>query len=142
MTSSRSASVLDGHDLQQRDQLAGGGQPILHQAVVAELKQFLDPNTGGAQHLDDRPGPERVVLLAGQVAAFPGGRVLGPHLGRVRALAQHGTDQRRSGGGEPLARLGPAAGFEQGAGRLAPLADTAHDNREYGQPFAGPGIHP
>ena len=65
-------------DLQERDELAGGGQPVLDQAVVAELEQFLDPDAGGAEHLDDRPGPEGVVFFAGQVAAFPGGGVIGP----------------------------------------------------------------
>ena len=76
---------LGRRDLQQRDELAGGGQPVLHQAVVGELEQFLDADAGGAQHLDDGPGPERVVLLEGQVAAFAGGRVVGPDLvGRAR----------------------------------------------------------
>ena len=30
-------------DLQQRHELAGAGQPVLDQAVVAELEQFLGP---------------------------------------------------------------------------------------------------
>jgi len=29
---------LGRHDLEQRDEFTGGGQPILHQAVVAELE--------------------------------------------------------------------------------------------------------
>jgi hypothetical protein len=35
-------------DLQQRHQLAGARQPVLHQAVVAELDQFFDADAGGA----------------------------------------------------------------------------------------------
>ena len=65
-------------DRQQRDQLAGGGEPVLDQAVVRELGQLLDPDAGVAQDLDGGPGPERVVLLAGQVAALAGAGVLGP----------------------------------------------------------------
>ena len=32
-------------DLQQRDQLAGRGQPVLDQAVVAEFGELLDADT-------------------------------------------------------------------------------------------------
>jgi hypothetical protein len=52
-------------DSQQGDQLAGGGQAVLDQAVVGELGEFLDPDAGVAQDLDDGPRPERVVFLAG-----------------------------------------------------------------------------
>jgi len=40
---------LGGGDLQQRDQLAGGRQPVLDQAVVRQLGEFLDadPFSGG-----------------------------------------------------------------------------------------------
>ena len=65
-------------DLQQRDQLAGGGQPVLDQAVVGEFGQFLDADAGVAQHFHHGPGPERAVLFEGQVAALPGVGVLGP----------------------------------------------------------------
>lgn len=34
-------------DLRQRDEPAGGGQPILGQAVVGQLGQFLDPDSRG-----------------------------------------------------------------------------------------------
>ena len=46
MTRSRSASVLDGAIGQQRDELAGGGEAVLDQAVVGELGEFLDPDAG------------------------------------------------------------------------------------------------
>jgi hypothetical protein len=32
--------------LQQRDQLAGGGQPVLDEAVVGQLGEFLDADAG------------------------------------------------------------------------------------------------
>ena len=78
---------LGRRDLQQRDELAGAGQPVLHQAVVGDLQQFLDPDAGGAQDLDDGPGPEREVFLHRQVAAFPAGRVVDPDLGRAARVA-------------------------------------------------------
>ena len=68
-------------DGQQGDELAGGGEPVLDQAVVGQLGEFLDADAGVAQDLDGGPGPERVVLLAGQVPALAGGGVLGPGAG-------------------------------------------------------------
>ena len=50
-------------DLQQRDEFPGGGQPVLDQAVVGQLGEFLDADAGGAQDLDGGPGPERVVFF-------------------------------------------------------------------------------
>ena len=82
MTSSRSVVGLGRGDLQQRDQLAGGGQPVLDEAVVGQFGQFLDPDAGHAQDLHGGPGPERAVFLAGQVAALAGAGVLGPDAGR------------------------------------------------------------
>jgi len=41
-------------DLQQRDQLAGGGQPVLDQAVVAELDQFPDLRGAEGHHRESR----------------------------------------------------------------------------------------
>lgn len=35
---------LGGSDVQQRDELAGAGQPILHEAVMRQLGQLFDPN--------------------------------------------------------------------------------------------------
>ena len=52
-------------DGQQGDELAGGGEAVLDQAVVGELGEFLDPDAGVPEDLDDGPGPERVVFLAG-----------------------------------------------------------------------------
>ena len=132
---------LGRRDLQQRDQLAGVGQPVLHQAVVAELGQFLDADAGGAQHLDDRPGPERVVFLAGQVAAFPGGRVLGPDPGR-RVRGRPGAGQRMPGGGERRRRAWPGGRPRAGPGVAARVGRVRASDRQDGQPFAGPGIHP
>jgi len=73
---------LGRDDLQQRHQLAGAGQPVLHEAVMAELHQFLDADSGGPQDLDGRPGPEGTVFLGGEVPSFPGCRVVGPYAGR------------------------------------------------------------
>ena len=48
---------LGRRDLQQRDELAGAGQAVLHEAVVGDLQQFLDPDSGGSQDLDAWPRP-------------------------------------------------------------------------------------
>ena len=39
-----SSAGLGRRDLQQRDELAGGGQPVLGDAVVAELAEFFEPD--------------------------------------------------------------------------------------------------
>ncbi|MEU6798758.1 hypothetical protein ABZ907_44285 [Nonomuraea wenchangensis] len=44
----------------------------MHQTVMGELGQFLDPDTGVSQGFDDRTGPERLVLLHGEIAAAAG----------------------------------------------------------------------
>jgi len=51
-------------DLQLWHQLTGAGQPVLDQAVMAQLKQLFDPDSGMAEHLDDRPRPKGVLLIA------------------------------------------------------------------------------
>ena len=61
-------------DVQQRDQLAGGGQPVLDQAVMGELGELFDPDAGVAEDFHGRPRPERVVFLAGEVAPGAGRR--------------------------------------------------------------------
>jgi hypothetical protein len=44
---------LGRRDLQQRDELARGGQPVLGDAVVAELAEFFEPDAFS-------PGPQLV----------------------------------------------------------------------------------
>ena len=133
---------LGWDDLQQRHDFVGGGQTVLHQAVVGELQQLLDPNAGGAQDLNDRPGPEGVVFFAFEVASLAGAGVVRPDLAGDGAVAGNGADQRLPGCGEPLSRLGLAGGLQDRVGRLALLIDGAHQRRQNGQPFAGAGIHP
>ena len=94
-------------DLQQRDQLAGGRQPVLDEAVVRQLGQFLDPDSGVTQHLYHGPGPEPAVFFEAEVAAPTGVGVLGPDAPGGLGL-QHRPAQRHPGGGEQLARAGPA----------------------------------
>ena len=73
---------LRRRDLQQRNEFAGAGQGVLDQAVVGQLGEFLDADAGVAQRFHCGPGPERAVLLTGQVAAFAAaGGVLGPDPG-------------------------------------------------------------
>lgn len=69
---------LGRSDLQQRHQATGAGQSVLHQAVVAE--RAVPPYArGGAEHLDDRPGPKGMAFFPGEVATFPGTGVVDPH---------------------------------------------------------------
>ena len=140
MTRSRSASVLDGAICSSGHQLAGAGEPVLDQAVVAELDEFLGADAGGAQDFHGRPGPEGAVFLGGEVAPVPGGRVVGPDAGR--GGRGDGAGQGRSCGGEGAAGPGSAGGVQQGfcVGVLAGGgADQGGQDRE---PFAGPGVHP
>src|ERR1039457_7206151 len=50
-------------DLQQRDELAGRRQPVLGDAVVGELQEFLAADPGQPQHLDRGEAPERFFFL-------------------------------------------------------------------------------
>jgi hypothetical protein len=65
-------------DLRQRDQLAGGGQLVLDEAVVGQLGEFLDPDPGVAENLHCSPGPECLVLFQGEVAILAAAGVLCP----------------------------------------------------------------
>jgi len=79
-TRSRSASVFEGGDLQQGDQLAASREPVLHDGVVAELEELFDPDAAVAQDLDDRPDPEGVLFFDRQVAQPAGdGGVVDPY---------------------------------------------------------------
>ena len=88
-------------DGQQGDQLAGGGETVLDQAVVGELGEFLDPDAGVPEDLDDGPGPERVVFLAGQVPPAASAGFLG--LGAGGGVGQAGAAELLATGGERLA---------------------------------------
>jgi len=70
--------ALGGHDLQQWHDFAAVGQPVGDQRQVGDLQQFFQAHSGQAQRLDDRPGPERLVLAAGQVDRLAGDQVFPP----------------------------------------------------------------
>ena len=78
MTRRRSWSVLLGAMCSSGMSCAGGRVPVLDQAVVRQLGQFLDPDARLAENLHGGPGPERFVFFQSQVPALPGSRVLGP----------------------------------------------------------------
>lgn len=67
-----------GRDLQEGDDLAGRGQPVLDQAVMAGLQHFLDADAGVLKKLDHGPGPECAAFREGQVDAPAGGHVHRP----------------------------------------------------------------
>jgi hypothetical protein len=127
-------------DLQQGHQLAGGRQPVLHQAVVAELDQFLDADAGGPEHFDDRPGPERVAFFGGEVAPFAGAAVLSPDVDAAVLGGRAG--QGLPGSGEGIARPGVAGGVQQGLGMAVVPGGGLGQDRQHREPFAGAGVHP
>ena len=131
---------LGRDDLQQRHQLAGAGQPVLHEAVMAELHQFLSADAGRAQDLDGRPGPERAVFLGGEVAPFPGGRVAGPDVGR--GGLGDGTDQGCARSGDDVAGRGVARGLQQRQGVGVLAGGGADKDWQHRQALAGPRVHP
>jgi len=132
---------LGRRDLQQRHELAGAGQSVLNQAVVAELEELFDADAGGSQHLHNGPGPEREVFFQADVTALAGDRVVHPDLAR-RGVRDDGAHEPLSAGGEGLAGAGLAGDVEQHVGRGASLLEAAEQYRKHRQPFPGPGVHP
>lgn len=102
-------------DLQQRNQLTGRWQPVMDQAVVGQLGEFLDADTGVAQHLDHRPGPEAAVLCEGEVATLPAVGVLGPDAAGGLALHDRAA-QGLTCGGEQFTGRAAFGGSEQVGG--------------------------
>ena len=82
MTSSRSVSVLDGAICSSGTSSPVPGRVYWIRLWWRQLGEFLDADPGVPQRLHRRPGPERPVLLAGQVAALPGVAGLRPRSGR------------------------------------------------------------
>ncbi len=131
---------LGRSDLQQRHELPGGGQAILHQAVVAELEELFDADAGRPQDLDRGPSPEGVIVLQAQITPLGGQRVVRPHLAGDGMRGDR-ADQSLPSGGEGVTGLSLAGGPEQSLRRLAPLVDGAHEGGEDRKPFAGAGVH-
>jgi hypothetical protein len=60
---------LGRDDVQQWNQGVGRGWGVVAQRELGEFEEFLDPDAGVAQGLDDGPGPERVLFEHGDVRA-------------------------------------------------------------------------
>ena len=107
---------------------------------MRQFEEFLDANTGRGEHLDDRLGPEGVVLFEGEVVATPGGGVVGPDLvgAGVRGVR---ADQGLSGRGECLAGSGLAGSGQQFRGFPATSIDAGAQRGQDRQPFAGTRVH-
>jgi hypothetical protein len=106
--------------------------------VVAEFEEFFGPDAGEPEHLDERPGPEGVVFLPGQVVA-PAAGVLGP--GMDAGLAGN-PGEGLAGHGERAAGRSLRGGCQCLGGAGAVLSGGADQHRQHGQPLAGPGVHP
>ena len=126
-------------DLQQRDQFAGVRQPVLDQAVVRELGQFLDPQARVAQHLNHRPGPEAAVFLEGQVAAPPVWMLCPDAAGGLGL--HHRAAQRLAGGDEQVAGLAAFGGGEQLGGADPFSLHPGRQRRQHREPFPGALVH-
>src|SRR5258708_15403830 len=107
---------------------------------MGELGQFLDADAAVAQYSYCRPGPERLVFFAGEVAAPAIAGVLGPYAGGPGA----GSDRPPEGlpaRGEHFTRSGGTGGGEP-AGRSVSLFVHRGDKvGKDGHAFAGPLIH-
>ena len=125
-------------DVQQRDELAGGWQLVLDQAVMGELCELFNPDAGMAENFRGRPGPERVVFLAGEVAPGAGG-VVGPD--PLGLGGQDGAAHGLPGCGELLAGSGVARGGQQGGGSGAGLVEGGGQGGDHGEAFPGPLVH-
>jgi hypothetical protein len=111
-------------DLQQRDQLAGGGQPVLDEAVVAELDQFL--------------GADPVCRSTSTAAQAQNAR--SSSMARLRRLpVARSSAQMLAAAPLVVARASvcPAAVMTSPG-----LAARAACSRVDGEPFAGAGVHP
>ena len=140
MTSSRSSSVLDGAICS-----SGMSSPVPGSRYWTRL--WWDSSVSSstrmpvcAQHLHCRPGPERAVFLAGQVAAVAGGGVLGPDPGGRAAWS---TERRRVWPAAVNCSPGAGAGGgrEQRGGVGRGPVDGGDQGGEDRQPLAGPLVH-
>ena len=111
---------------------------------MGDLQQFFQAHSGQAQRLDDRPGPERLVLAAGQVDRLAGDQVFrrdggialvaGRQAGALEDLAavaaagvvEHLARFAFSRGGQQRGRLGeaPSGGVSQRGQVRQALADA------------------
>ncbi|KAF0963026.1 hypothetical protein MLGJGCBP_03847 [Rhodococcus sp. T7] len=100
--------------------------------MVREFQQLLDPDAGGPQNFNDRPGPEGVIFFEFEVASLAGDGVLRPDLAADGFVAGDGADQCLPGCGERLPRLGMAGCLQEHLGCFAVLIDGAHQGRQNG----------
>jgi hypothetical protein len=128
-------------DLQQRDELAGRGQPVLGDAMVSEFQELLAADPGQPQDLDRGEAPERFFFLIRQVAALAGSGVLGPHVPPV-GLGRDGPAERRVSALDDLAGRCRHGGLQVAGGRVPAVGRGACEDGQDGQPLAGPLVHP
>src|SRR5260370_26477667 len=107
---------------------------------MGELGQFLDADAAVAQYSYCRPGPERLVFFAGEVAAPAIAGVLGPYAGGPGA----GSDRPPEGlpaRGEHFTRSGGTGGGEPAGGSFSLFVHGGDKVGKDGHAFAGPLIH-
>ena len=130
-------------DLQQRHELAGGGQPVLGDAVVGQLQQLLAADAGQAQDFDRGEGPERFVFFVGQVAPPAGGRCPRAQMLRPLALLVAMTARRSVPSVSGMSAPGsvPRGRLQAACGRESPLGWRCAPARAGREPLAGALIH-
>ena len=127
-------------DLQQRHQLAGAGEPVLHEAVMAELHQFLNADAGERRtstvaQAQNARSSSAVRSRRFPVAGSPA-QILAVALARPGAIVP----------GLPAAvmvspGLVSRAACSRSACGLRPVGGADQDGQDR-EPFAGPGVHP
>ena len=140
MTSSRSASVLDGAICSSGISSPVDGQPVLDQAVVGQLGQFLDPDAGVRSTSTVAQAQNASVSSRVRSRRFP----VSGSSAQVRAERLAARTVRRSvtpAGGEQLAGCGGGAGLQARGGFLPVPGDSGTKRGQHGQPFASALVH-
>src|SRR5256714_11672969 len=138
-TRSRSESVLDGVIWSR-----GTSSPVLGRRYCTRLWCVISSSSSirtpvVRRTLDRGPGPEREVFLHRQIAAPAGGGVVDPD--PAGGVLGDRTGEGLPGEGEALPGIGSAGRQQECLGGLAPLGDSAYQDREDGQPLAGACVH-
>ena len=139
MTSSRSASVLDGMICS-----SGTSSPVPGSRYCTKL-WWLSCTSSSTR----MPVERRISMVAQaqnarsssavRLRRFP---LAGSPPRRSRDAGGGRAEQRRSRGGDGVAGPGVAGGLQQGPGVGVLLGGGADQDRQDREPFAGPGVHP
>jgi len=141
ITSSRSASVLEGVIYSSGISSQVAGSRYWMRQWCGQFGEFLDPDSGVTQHLYHRPGAEPAVFFEAEITAPTADWVLGPDAAGGLGL-HHRASQCHPGGGEQLPGAGGFGGGEQFGGAATFGRGPGDQGRQHWKPFAGAGVRP